>query len=128
VSSLHVSELSLPHQREVLGLVEMVKDACLAEKGKGQMLLILTDSMQHARWLIQRVHDSVRWMGDEQKAGIKVHREGIEITNGSKIVFSTYSDPGRLMGMRPDEIYLFGQTGELFYWMQHIGCEVVPVA
>jgi len=128
MSEMHVSELSLPHQREVLALTTLLKDAVTAEKGEEKTVLILTDTMQHARWLIQRVHDGVRWMGDEESSGIRLHREGIEITNGSKIVLSTYNDPGRLMGMKPDKVVLFGQSGELYYWIHQLGCEIVPVA
>jgi len=106
-----ISNPDLPHQREILAIIELAFNAYENENYLG---LAITDTTEHARWLLSRLTDSVKW----DIPDTKIHRDGVEVKGGGKVIISTMGDPGRLMGLRPTEIVLFGRTGELFYWLQ----------
>lgn len=124
-----VSSPSMPHDRETLEILQLISEAYEFNPlvpDPPFLALVITDTEQYKRWILDKVRNGVVWIGDRE---IKIHRDGVEfVGNGSRIVIMTYSDPGRLMGHRPNKIFLFGKTGELFYWLRSMNCDIKAVA
>ena len=106
-----ITNPDLPHQRELIAIIELAFNAYQNENYLG---LVITDTREHASWILGRLKDSVRW----DIPDTRFYRDGIEVKGGGKVVIHTANDPGRLMGLRATEIVLFGRIGELFYWLQ----------
>lgn len=121
-SSFVIIDPSLPHQREILALVGLVMDAY---KDSNFVGLIITDSYEHGRWLIQRLHDSVRW---DEKSGIKLFREGVEVKGGGKVILGSFRNPSSLRGIRANKVLLMGDLGEFWYLIQSMRAEIEAVA
>lgn len=103
--------VTLPHERELLELVEMIWRA----HGDSDYLgVMITDTHQHAEYLISKVRDATTW----DKGHVKVFRDGVEVKGGGKVRVASYGYPGALMGLRPTEVKLMGKIGELFYMLQ----------
>ena len=114
--------VTLPHERELLGIVQLAFDAMTAEQPF--LAVVITDSSEHVRWIINKLHDATRW--DDKT--VKLFREGIETSEGGKIVVKIASHPEGLMGLRPDRIILMGRLGELFYNVLAMNREIEVIA
>jgi len=110
---------TLPHERELLDLVNLVMEAYGADD-PNYMILVLTDSYEHVRFLMGRLRDATQWDAPDTK----IYRDGVSVKGGGRVVVSTVGDPGRLMGIRPNKVVLFGRTGELFHWLNSMDCEI----
>ena len=117
------SVVTLPHEREVLAIIQLAFDAYATEKPF--LALVLTDSHEHTRYLIKKLHDATSWDSEHKE---KLFREGIETAEGGRIVIRNVSHPESLMGLRPDRIILFGRIGELLYWLKTMNVEFEAVA
>lgn len=112
---------SLPHEREI---VEVAKLAFEAYQDENYLAVVITDYHDHARWLLQKLRDAVKW----DVPDTKIFREGVEVKGGGKVVVMAASNPERLRGMHPTKIVLFGSIGELFYLINASGGELCAVA
>lgn len=115
--------VTLPHERELLELVNEVMKAYEADD-PNYLCLCVTDSHEHMRYLIGRLRDATQWDAPDTK----IFRDGVSVKGGGKIIVTSAYDPGRLMGIRPTKIVLFGRIGELFYWMNSMGVPINGVA
>ena len=113
--------VTLPHEREVLAIIQLAVDM---QEDKQQLALVLTDSHEHVRWLIQKLHDATAWDGQN----VKLFREGIETKWGGTIIIRSVNYPDLIMGLRPDRIILMGRIGELFYHLKAMGAELETIA
>lgn len=112
--------VTLPHEREILAIV----DAAFQSYGnENSLTLIITDTHEHCRWIIQKLHDGTRW--DENE--VKLFREGVEVKGGGRVVIRHSGHPEGLMGLRPDRIILMGRLGELFYHLKTMDCEIEAI-
>jgi hypothetical protein len=116
------AEVTLPSDREVLGIVDLAFKAytegpCLA--------LVITDSHEHVRWLISKLHSATGW---DSRDKVRLFREGIETSGGATILIRTWGHPEGLMGLRPDKIILMGRLGELYYHLNSMGGEIEVIA
>lgn len=114
-----LTQMSLPFHREVTELAAIAAEVYKEPK----LVLIVTDTRQHGHYLLQRLGNATLWTEE-----VKLHRELIEFDNGGKIIVVAMSDPARLAGLHPDEIVLFGQLGEFYYWMLSKGAKIRGVA
>jgi hypothetical protein len=110
---------TLPHERELLDLVKLVMEAYEADD-PNYLCLVITDHREHMNFLIQRLRDATQW----DMPDTKIFRDGVSVKGGGKVVVMSTGDPGRLMGMHPNKIVLFGRVGELWYWMNSMNCEI----
>lgn len=119
------TELSLPHQREILSITELAFKAYTTHD-PNWLGIALTDTYEHGRWLLQRLHSGVEW---DTPVRAKLHREGFEVIGGGKVLIKSFSHPEGLMGLRPNTIFLFGKMGELWYHINSFhDCEIKGIA
>lgn len=110
---------TLPHERELLDLIQLVFEAYQADD-PNYLCLCITDTHEHGRYLIGKLRDATQW----DHPNTKIFRDGVSVKGGGKVIVVSADDPGRLMGIRPTKIVLFGRLGELFYWLNSMG---VPI-
>lgn len=116
-------EVTLPHERELVAIIQLAMGAYATEKPF--LALVLTDSEEHTRYLIGKLHKATGW---DSETKVKLHRSGIETSEGGKIVIRSINRPELLMGLHPDRIILFGRIGEMYYWLKTMDAEIEAVA
>lgn len=122
-----ISDPSLPHQREIVALVRLAVEAY----EKNAVILVITDTHDHGRWLLNQLHRAVQWDNDSLRAissKITIHRDGIEADGGGRIVVIGAYNISTMFGMRPTKVVLFGRTGEMYYHLMSYGCLIEAVA
>lgn len=103
--------VTLPHDRELLALVEMVFDA----HGDSEYLgVMVTDTHEHVRYLTGKLRDATTW----DKGQVRIFREGVEVKGGGRVIVVSANYPERLMGIKPTKVLVMGRLGELFYHLR----------
>ena len=104
--------VTIPHEREILAVVEMVHEAYGDPNYLG---IIVTDTQNHVEWIAGKLRDSVQW---DNERDIKIFRDGVEVKGGGKVRVVSAGNPGALFGSRPSRVVILGRLGELFYHLQ----------
>lgn len=113
--------LSFPHDRELLRIITLAHEA---NEKSDYLALCLTDTHQHAKYLVGKLKDATAW----DIPDTKIFRHGIEVKGGGRVIVSEWSYPDLLHGTRPTKVVLFGRIGEMYYFLQSMGCPVEGVA
>lgn len=115
-------QMTLPHEREIYEICKLIME--VYEKPNYNIICI-TDSHEHMRYLINNMRNAVAWEGNIK---IKLFREGIDVVDGGRLIFTSTSSPHTLRGVKADKVVLFGRIGELFYNLKIISPNLETVA
>lgn len=118
-----MTEITLPHEREILAIVDAAFVAYQSDD-PNYLCLCITDHRDHASWLLGNLKRGVAW----DVPSVKIFRDGVQVKGGGKVVIMSAGDPGRLMGVRPNRIILFGNLGEMYYWLHSMSPSVEAIA
>lgn len=115
-----MSEVTLPHEREVLAIVEAAMNAY---EDPNNLILCITDTQEHVRWLIDKLKDATQW-----DRPTKIYRDGVEVKGGGRVKVVSGSMPEVVRGLRPHKIILFGRLGELYSFLHSMQCPIEAVS
>lgn len=113
--------ITLPHERELLAIVGLAVEAHGHDQDEHWLGLVVCDSYEHVRYVLQKLHDGNRW--DTVDGHVKLTRDGIEVGN-ARIILTT----NMLRGIRPDKVLLLGSLGEMWYLLNSMNTTIEAVA
>lgn len=126
-----MSELTLPHIRETSFLKDLIEDMLEPhpdQKPPPELVVIVMENMEKVKWYLNELWRVCEQSKDADKIRGELYRDAIHLSNGSKIIFVSYSFPSRLHGMRPDRIIVMGPWAEFWYLVLQSGAKIEAVA